>query len=82
MYVEEKHRSWCSSSRSNDSQAITIEVANDSRGPEWHVSDKALAALIDLCTDICKRNGIKKLEFILTVNILTYGLLLIFTVMV
>lgn len=63
MYVEEKHRSWCSSSRSNDSQAITIEVANDSRGPEWHVSDKALAALIDLCTDICKRNGIKELKY-------------------
>lgn len=63
MYVEEKHRSWCSSSRSNDSQAVTIEVANDSRGPEWHVSDKALAALIDLCTDICKRNGIKSLNY-------------------
>jgi N-acetyl-anhydromuramyl-L-alanine amidase AmpD len=63
MYVEEKHRSWCSSSRSNDIQAITIEVANDSKGPQWHVSDKALAALIDLCTDICKRNGIKELKY-------------------
>lgn len=29
MYVEEKDRSWCTSSRSNDHRAITIEVACD-----------------------------------------------------
>ena len=61
MYVEEKDRSWCTSSGANDHRAITIEVSNDSGAPEWHVSDKALAALINLCTDICKRNNIKKL---------------------
>lgn len=62
MYVEEKDRSWCSSSASNDNRAVTIEVANDG-GAEtgWHVSDKAYSALLDLVTDICKRNGIKKL---------------------
>lgn len=60
MYVEEKDRSWCSSSASNDHRAITIEVASDTTHP-YAVTDKALAALIDLCTDICKRNGIKKL---------------------
>lgn len=63
MYVEEKHRSWCTSSRALDGEAITIEVANDGGRPNWHVSDKALAALIDLCTDICKRNGIEKLVY-------------------
>lgn len=63
MYVEEKDRSWCSSSPENDHQAITIEVANDGGAPDWHVQDKALAKLIDLCTDICKRNGIEKLNF-------------------
>lgn len=63
MYVEEKHRSWCTSSRALDSEAVTIEVANDSKGPNWHVSDKALATLIDLCVDICKRNGIEKLNY-------------------
>ena len=63
MYVEEHNRSWCSSSRENDSQAITIEVANDGGAPEWHVSDKALAATITLCVDICKRNGIEKLNY-------------------
>lgn len=29
MYVEEKDRSWASSSSSNDNRAVTIEVAND-----------------------------------------------------
>lgn len=64
MYVEEKDRSWCSSSPSNDHQAVTIEVANDGNAEtDWHVSDKALAKLIDLCVDICQRNGIKKLNY-------------------
>lgn len=63
MYVEEKDRSWCSSNPANDNRAITIEVANDGGAPNWHVSDKALAATIDLCVDICKRNGIKRLNY-------------------
>lgn len=62
MYVEEKDRSWCSSNKSNDHRAITIEVANDG-GAEtgWHISDKAYNALIALLVDICKRNDIEKL---------------------
>lgn len=63
LYVDEANRSWASSSRENDNMAVTIEVANDVVGGNWHVSDKALSKLIDLCTDICKRNGIKKLNF-------------------
>lgn len=63
LYVDEKDRAWTSSSSSNDSQAVTIEVSNDTIGGDWHVSDKALAKLIDLCTDICIRNGIPKLNF-------------------
>lgn len=60
MYVEEKDRSWCSSNAANDNRAITIEVASDTSEP-YAVNAKAYAALIDLVTDICKRNGIKKL---------------------
>lgn len=60
MYVEEKDRSWCSSSGSNDHRAITIEVASDTTEP-YAVTDAAYEALIKLCADICKRNGIKKL---------------------
>ena len=63
MYVEEHNRAWTSSSPDNDHQAVTIEVANDQIGGAWHVSDKALSKLIDLCVDICKRNGIKQLNF-------------------
>lgn len=60
MYVEEKDRSWCSSSAANDNRAVTIEVASDTKHP-YAVNDRAFAALLDLVTDICKRNGIKKL---------------------
>ena len=60
MYVEEKNRSWCTSSSANDNRAITIEVASDTKHP-YAVNDKAYAALLDLVTDICRRNGIEKL---------------------
>ena len=63
MYVEEKDRAWTSSNADNDNQAITIEVANDGGAPDWHVSDKALNRLVDLCVDICKRNSIDKLIY-------------------
>lgn len=63
LYVDESRRAWTSSNRDNDNRAVTIEVANDVNGGNWHVSDKALAATIDLCVDICQRNGIKKLNF-------------------
>lgn len=60
MYVEEKDRSWCSSSASNDNRAITIEVASDTTDP-YAVTKAAYESLIKLVADICKRNGIKKL---------------------
>lgn len=63
MYVEEKNRAWTSSNANNDHQAITIEVANDGGTPNWHVSDKVISKLIELCVDICKRNGITKLNY-------------------
>lgn len=61
LYVDESNRSWASSNADNDHRAVTIEVANNGGAPEWPVSDKAYAALINLVVDICKRNGIKKL---------------------
>ena len=63
LYVEERDRAWTSSSRENDHQAVTIEVANDEIGGDWHVSDAAYEALIELCVDICRRNGIQKLVY-------------------
>ena len=60
LCVEEKNCSWCSSNSKNDNRSITIEVASDTKHP-YTVTDKAYEALIKLCADICKRNGIKKL---------------------
>lgn len=60
LSVEEKDRSWCSSDEANDRRAVTIEVASDDKHP-YAVTDKAYAALLDLVTDICRRNGIKRL---------------------
>ena len=60
LYVEEKDRSWCSSNKANDHRAITIEVACEPVAP-YKVTDAAMAALIELVADICRRNEIKQL---------------------
>ena len=60
LYVDEGNRSWCTSSNANDQRAVTIEVASDATHP-YAVNSKAYDALLDLVTDICKRNEIKKL---------------------
>lgn len=63
LYVPEDYRAWTSSNKENDEVAVTIEVANCGGAPDWKVSDKALESLIKLCVDICKRNGISKLNY-------------------
>lgn len=63
LYVDEAKRSWASSNRANDEVAVTIEVANSSTGGDWPVSDLCLSRLIELCVDICKRNGIERLNY-------------------
>ena len=60
MYVEEKNRSWCSSSNANDQRAVTIECASDITAP-YAFKDVVYNKLIELCADICKRNGKSKL---------------------
>ena len=60
MYVEEKNRSWCSSSNANDQRAITIECASDNTEP-YAFKDVVYQKLITLCVDTCKRNGKTKL---------------------
>lgn len=65
LFCPESDRSWCSSSQWNDNRAITIEVSDSVYGDAggWPISDASYKALIKLCVDICKRNGIPKLEF-------------------
>ena len=63
VMIDEDKRAWTSSNRANDMRAVTMEVANDkpSDAGGWHVSDKALASVINLCVDICRRHGKTKM---------------------
>lgn len=70
MFVEEKHRSWCSGGRDskgniirvngisgadNDHQAITIEIASDTTDP-YAITNAAYESTIRLVADIAYRN--------------------------
>lgn len=64
LYVEENYKANTSTNSANDNRAITFEVANDGgASTDWHISDKALNALIELVADCCKRNDIKALKW-------------------
>lgn len=63
LIVPEDCRSWCSSSNDNDQQAATIECASDKTHP-YAFNSTVYNKLVDLCVDICKRNGAKKLLWI------------------
>ena len=60
MYVEENKASQCTSNKANDERAVTIECASDTKNP-YAVNSAVYASLIELCVDICRRNGISKL---------------------
>lgn len=60
LCVEEKNRSWCSSSNANDQRAVTIECASDMSEP-YAMNSAVYNSLVKLCVDICKRNGKKRL---------------------
>ena len=53
--VEEENRAWTSSNRTNDYQAITVEVSNCEYGGQWRVSDAAWNKLVELAVDVCRR---------------------------
>lgn len=53
--VPEDCRAWTSSSEWNDQRAVTIECGNN---PDSSLPDACYKALVNLCADICKRNGI------------------------
>ena len=63
LYVNESDRAWTSSSSLNDQRAVTVECASATQDPYTFYSvvyDK----LIELCTDICRRNGKTRLLWI------------------
>ena len=63
LIVDEANRSWCSSSNANDQRAVTIECASDKTNP-YAMNNIVYNKLIDLCEDICRRNGKTKLIWI------------------
>lgn len=63
QYVDESCRPWTTSSWEADKCAVTIEVANNTFAPNWTISDASMKALIELCVDICRRNGITRLNY-------------------
>jgi hypothetical protein len=63
LCVDEQNRSWCSSSRDNDHRAVTIECASDLTEP-YAMKPEVYSALVELCIDICRRNGKKRLVWI------------------
>ena len=63
LVVEEKNRSWCSSSNANDQRAITIECASDNKEP-YSFNGVVYNRLIELCADICRRYGKSRLLWI------------------
>lgn len=67
LCVEEKNRSWCSSSNANDQRAVTIECASDMSEP-YAMNSAVYNSLIKLCVDICRRNGKKKLLWLADKN--------------
>ena len=67
QYVPEQYRAWTTGGNKKcngwtgsdyDHRSITIEVSNTSLAPWYFVSAEAMTSLINLGTDICKRNGI------------------------
>ena len=63
LCIDECNSSHASSSQTNDRKAVTIEVSNSDTGGDYPVSDEVLEKLIQLCVDICQRNGIPYLNF-------------------
>ena len=63
QYVSEANRPWTSSSSWNDNQAVTIETSNSSTGGSWPISSATYESLVKLCVDICRRNGIKAVNY-------------------
>lgn len=60
LCVPENYGSWCSSNMTNDMRAITIECASETASP-YAFPAATYNMLVNLCVDICKRYGKKKL---------------------
>lgn len=61
QYVLEENRAWCCSHKV-DHEVVTIEVSSiQSYEEPYECTEAAFESLINLCVDICQRNGIREL---------------------
>ena len=61
QYVLEENRAWCCSHKV-DHEVVTIEVSSiQSYEEPYECTAAAFESLINLCVDICQRNGIREL---------------------
>lgn len=64
LNVEEKNRAWTTGNGGIDNRAVTIECANYMDADRYGVlPDATWNSLVKLCADICKRNGISRLNY-------------------
>jgi len=57
-WVPEEMRPWTTGSYTADQDALTLEIANDEIGGDWHISDKAYNTAVAIMAEWCKRYGI------------------------
>jgi len=62
--VEETGHPWTSASSTNDSRAITFEIANNAGAPDWRMSDHAINRWMDMSVDILRFYGYDKLNYV------------------
>jgi len=60
-YVDEQNIAWHCGNWGHNKRSVGIENVNSSGAPNWNVADSTFNTLVELCTDIVKRNGIGKL---------------------
>lgn len=64
QYVDESNTAWHCGNFKYNQRSIGIELANDQGASgKWHVSNRTIQSCIRLVADICRRNGIKRIEY-------------------
>lgn len=58
QYVDETDTAWTDGNWDSNLESVTIENSDIKSGAPWDVTAETLTALIQLCADIAKRNGL------------------------
>ena len=61
--LDESFEPYTTGDRGIDGKGVTFELVNSTPAPEWKITDETFDALVELSIDICKRNGIKEVNY-------------------